>query len=147
MLEEVSNDVIGPLAMGVAIPLINLTVQSIGAFAFPFIRDAVEQSSVVLKSAFSREIDLNRIPSDLDIDPEFANLDILLRTSSALQNTQYEQSVRKLQEGIEKSLRQQENLKKQLKETVDMENNLLKTLEEQRNKGLSLNAMIKSYEL
>lgn len=146
VLEAVSNDVIGPLAMGVAVPLINLTMQSISAFAFPFIRDAVEQSNVVFKSAFQNIGDDSDLPNKSDIDPEFAHLDFLLRTSSALQKKQYEQSLRKLKENIEKSIRQQESLQSQLQESIKLEQQLLRIVLEQKTKGDQLTAQIRVYE-
>eukprot|EP00597_Dinobryon_sp_UTEXLB2267_P002153 CAMPEP_0170061820 /NCGR_PEP_ID=MMETSP0019_2-20121128/3254_1 /TAXON_ID=98059 /ORGANISM="Dinobryon sp., Strain UTEXLB2267" /LENGTH=405 /DNA_ID=CAMNT_0010267765 /DNA_START=914 /DNA_END=2131 /DNA_ORIENTATION=- len=146
VLEAVSNDVIGPLAMGVAVPLINLTMQSISAFAFPFIRDAVEQSNVVFKSAFQKSSVEGIVPNSTDIDPEFAHLDFLLRTSSALQKKQYEQSLRSLKENIEKSIRQQESLQSQLQESLNLEQYLLRTVQEQQIKGDQLTAQIRVYE-
>ena len=146
VLEEVSNDVIAPLTMGVALPLLNLTVQSISSFAFPFIRDAFEQSSVVLKSAFQQDNSLLNDDLKSEMDPEFAHLDFVMRTSNALQKTQYEQSKRSIKEGIEKNLRLQESLEQQLKEAIDREKELLRTLVEQKRQEADLTSQIDSYE-
>ena len=104
VLEEVGNDVIKPLAFGVALPLINLTFQSIGSFAVPFLKNAYEQSEVVLKAV-------------LDNEDNDGNNDILSRTSSALQSKQYEQTIRKLDQNINKGKSSIINLNIQLEET------------------------------
>ena len=55
LLEEVGTEIMMPLAMEVAVPLINLTVKSIGSFAMPYIRDAYEQSIAIFQAAFDNE--------------------------------------------------------------------------------------------
>lgn len=55
VIGEVGSEVVVPLAMEVAVPLINLTMKSISSFAFPFIRDAFEQSTVLLRAALNTE--------------------------------------------------------------------------------------------
>lgn len=145
VLEEVSNDVIAPLAMGVAVPLLNLTVQSISSFAFPFIRDAMEQSSAVLKSAFQQDNGDDLTTQNSDVDPEFAHLNFVMRTSSALKKTQYEQTKRKIKENIEKSLKQQEVLEQQVQEAIAKEKVLLSTLSEQKKTEAELSSRINNY--
>lgn len=146
VLEEVSSDVIAPLAMGVAVPLLNLTVQSISSFAFPFIRDAMEQSSVVLKSAFQQDNGDDLMTSqNSEVDPEFAYLNFMMRTSSALKKTQYEQSKRKIKENIEKNLKQQEVLDQQLQEAIAKEKELISTLSAQKKTEAELSARINNY--
>eukprot|EP01035_Chromulina_nebulosa_P026048 gene26048-34047_t len=130
VLEEVSNDVIAPLAMGVAVPLLNLTVQSISSFAFPFIRDAMEQSSVVLKSAFQQDNGDDLTTQNSDVDPEFAHLNF---------------TKRKIKENIEKSLNQQEVLEQQVQEAIAKEKELLSTLSEQKKTEAELSSRINNY--
>jgi len=139
VLEEVSNDVIAPLAMGIAVPLLNLTVQSISSFAFPFIRDAMEQSSVVLKSAFQQD------NSDELMASQNLEADFVIRTSSALKKTQYEQTKRKIKENIEKNLQQQEIMEHQLEEAKVKEKELLLTLTEQKKTEAELSSRISNY--
>lgn len=146
VLEEVSNDVIAPLAMGVAVPLLNLTVQSISSFAFPFIRDAMEQSSVVLKSAFQQDNSDDLTASqNSEVDPEYAHLNFVMRTSSALKKTQYEQTKRKIKENIEKNLQQQEVMEQQLEEAIVKEKELLLTLSDQKRTEAELSSRISNY--
>eukprot|EP01040_Poterioochromonas_malhamensis_P010611 gene10611-11553_t len=49
LLEQVGTEVLQPLTTGVAIPLVNLTVQTISSTAVPLIQDLFEQSASALK--------------------------------------------------------------------------------------------------
>eukprot|EP01035_Chromulina_nebulosa_P021659 gene21659-28027_t len=48
-IEDVGNGLIIPLAMEVAVPLINMSVQAIGSIAVPLIKDTFEQSNAIFK--------------------------------------------------------------------------------------------------
>lgn len=98
VLEEVGTEVIKPLAMDVAVPLINMTMQSIGSFAFPFFKDAFEQSSAVFQAAFGSSDDSNNVGiSSLD------SLSTLNKASLALEKKTYEQKIRQLTEKLSKT--------------------------------------------
>jgi len=58
-----------PLAMEVAVPLINLTVKSIGSFAMPYLRDAYEQSVAIFQAAFDNDKKNEQNPT-IDEDEE-----------------------------------------------------------------------------
>ena len=54
-LEGVGNDFIKPLAMDIAVPLLNLTFRSVKSIAFPFLRDVFEQSSAVVMATMNAD--------------------------------------------------------------------------------------------
>ena len=90
VLEEVGNDILKPLAMEVAVPLLNLTMRSIGSFAIPFLRDVFEQSAAVAKAAIA----------DDEANDSFE--DAFTRAVSAFEKTSYNQHVRRLNSDLAK---------------------------------------------
>ena len=101
VVEEVGAEVLVPLARDVAMPLINMTVKSIGSFAIPFFRDAFEQSSAALQAAFTK----NNL--DNDDDDDGLNLyDAVTRASAALEKKGYQQKLRRSNEQIDSCAKQ-----------------------------------------
>ena len=49
ILEEVGSKVLKPLAVEVALPLLNYTLRGIGNFAIPFLKDTMETSNTVIQ--------------------------------------------------------------------------------------------------
>ena len=105
-LEDYGSEVVIPLARDVAVPLINITVQSIGSFAKPFFRDAFEQSTAVYNAAF-RDGTINEatalgestVYSD-EVQAVLDKLDIFTRTSLAIEKTSYDQKLRSIRENM-----------------------------------------------
>jgi len=97
VVEEVGAEVLVPLARDVAMPLINMTVKSIGSFAIPFFRDAFEQSSAALQAAFTK----NNLDDDDDDDDGLNLYDAVTRASAALEKKAYQQKLRRSNEQID----------------------------------------------
>lgn len=87
-LEQVSSGVLEPLAVGVALPLLNFTIRSIGRVALPIFQDTLEQSVIVLKTALDLESQSSIAGDD----------DIMQRTSQALERTRVNQRLRRMTE-------------------------------------------------
>jgi len=81
-IEDVGNGLIIPLAMEVAIPLINMSVQAIGSIAVPLIKDTFEQSNAIFKGVFNNNNDETQ-------------LNIFDRAKIALDRKVYEQQMKK----------------------------------------------------
>ncbi len=99
VLEEVGTEVIRPLAMEVAVPLINMTVQSIGNIAIPFFRDAIEQSTAVFQAAFNEEYS-DTVALNIDGLP----INAFERASIALEKKTLEQKIRGYNEKLSKTI-------------------------------------------
>eukprot|EP01041_Mallomonas_annulata_P001602 gene1602-3094_t len=96
VMREVGSEIVYPLTMDVAVPLINMTFKSIGAVAIPFFRDAFEQSSAIF-SAATKEIETGDDESGFDYISKAAQ--------NAVQARQYvgaKQNVRRAQEQLDK---------------------------------------------
>jgi hypothetical protein len=139
VLEEVSNDVLRPLAMGVAIPLLNLTVKTIGSFAIPFLRDAMEQGNVVFKAA----MDSYDTPQSSQIAPQ---PDFIARTATAIKNKKYEQNIRKTNESLVKSELAIVSIRREMLETIVSERELSAAVEQQEIDEKVLLSSISVYE-
>jgi len=100
VVEEVGAEVLVPLARDVAMPLINMTVKSIGSFAIPFFRDAFEQSSAALQAAFTKD-SKNNLDDDDDDDDGLNLFDAVTRASAALEKKSYQQKLRRSMEQID----------------------------------------------
>lgn len=83
-----SSGVLEPLAVGVALPLLNFTLRSIGRVALPMLQDTFEQSAVFLKTV----LDLESQSMIADDD------DIMQRTAQALERTRVTQRLRRMTE-------------------------------------------------
>lgn len=99
VLEEVGTEVIKPLAMEVAVPLINMTVQSIGNIAIPFFRDAIEQSTAVFQAAFNEEYS-----DTAALNFEGLPINAFERASIALEKKTLEQKIRSYNEKLSKTI-------------------------------------------
>ena len=91
VLEDVGNDLIKPLAMDVAVPLINFTVNSITSFALPMIKNMYEQYEAVVKAAAASP------GNDIDND---SFEDMVQRALNAMEVTIHNQTRRKLEEQL-----------------------------------------------
>lgn len=85
VLEEIGTGVLTPIAVGIALPLLNLTFRSISSVTKPIFRDAVEQSNVVIQTAF----DKNGSPYD-----------IVTRTAHAWELKRTEQSIARMRDSV-----------------------------------------------
>lgn len=109
VLEEVGTEIIKPLAMGVAVPLINLTVQSIGSIARPLIFDAFEQSNAVFLAIEESEEDVR------------AQTNFFERAGVALERTAFSQRSRKLKSDIDATTQELVETSEKLNETLTKE--------------------------
>jgi curved DNA-binding protein CbpA len=98
---EIGNDVILPFAKDVALPLLNFTINSIGTFAKPLLRNAYESTTAVLDAVNSED------------ETELA-LDVFTRAGMAYERTSFDQKIRGLKEQIERTSSQLESTKKDL---------------------------------
>lgn len=142
IIGEVGNEVIRPLAMDVAIPLLNLTMQSIGSFAVPLFRDAFEQSSVAFQAAFDSNStftfeDMYDMEAELNGESftsfsygDDPTASALARARQALEKKKYEQTLRSLNAKLERNKKNMEFAFKQLNETLSSENILRESLDE-----------------
>jgi curved DNA-binding protein CbpA len=118
-LDQLGSNVIKPLAMDVAVPLINLTVRSIGSVAVPFFRDAFEQSSAVFKAAFGE--------GEVNLDEDS---DILTRAANAAYKTSMEQKIRRTNESMSSSKSRLETVTADLDAAVKVQGQLRSSLAE-----------------
>lgn len=147
-IEEVGTEVIKPLAMEVAVPLINMTVQSIGTFAVPFIRDAFDQSSAVFQAVIGTssstnetmsenllspgtQVDIIKDGDNVLLDSDLFEFDMLTRASLALEKTTQEQNIRRLQGKVASTDEILKSTSLQLEEAYAMESDLMNTLKAQ----------------
>lgn len=127
VLEEVGTEVLQPLTMGVALPLLNITVRSIGGVAVPLVRDALEQSSTVLRAALS-------VDESVKIDNIFS------RAGIALELKRNEQRLRRIKEEIESVQRMLHRQQEQLHKSKNILQNLQGTLDGLINQDQGLQA-------
>ncbi len=92
LLEQVGTEVLQPLTTGVAIPLVNLTVQTISSTAVPLIQDLFEQSASALKALLDVEATMTSEQREAEENP-FGS--IFARTSFAFNLKRFEQAVKK----------------------------------------------------
>ena len=119
---QLSRDVFKPLAMEVAMPLINMTMRGISRLAVPFFKDAYEQSSAVYQATFD----------ELDDDEEASSslLDVFERAASAAARKSMEQRIRRTKEGIENTANRLEVTSIQMFEADDEEQSLRSSIVE-----------------
>lgn len=101
LIGEIGNDVFLPLAKDVALPLLNFTINSIGYFAGPILRNAYESTTAVFEAVNSEEETMKA-------------LDIFSRAGLAIERTSYDQKIRKLNDQIERMNRQLEHARTDL---------------------------------
>ena len=65
IMREVGNEIVVPLTMDVAVPLLNMTFNVIGSVAVPFFRNVFEQSSAIIAAA-TQETDVNNNDNNMD---------------------------------------------------------------------------------
>lgn len=112
VVEQLGRDVIKPLAMEVAMPLINMTMRGISKVALPFFKDAVEQSTAVYQATFD----------ETDQEEEATNLyDVFERAAAAAGRTAMEQRIRRTKEGIDNTATRLETTSSQLFDVDDEE--------------------------
>ena len=117
VVEQLGRDVIKPLAMEVAMPLINMTMRGISKVALPFFKDAVEQSTAVYQATFDES----------GYEEEATNLyDVFERAAAAAGRTAMEQRIRRTKEGIDNTATRLETTSAQLFD-VDDEEQALRT--------------------
>lgn len=88
-LESIGTDILVPLTMEIAVPLINHTANAIGSFAMPIIMDAFEQSN----AAFRAVTEAKSISDDV-FNP-------LTRAAIAFERKRFEQQISKYQSLLE----------------------------------------------
>jgi len=125
VLEEVGTEVMVPLARDVAMPLINMTVKSIGSFAIPFFRDAFESSSAVLQAAFNKN---DNIYDDDNDDDNLNIYDVVTRASAALEKKTYQQKLRRSKEQLESCSKQLNDSMTQLQKAKKEDDDMLEQL-------------------
>ena len=119
VVEQLGRDVFKPLAMEVAMPLINMTVRSIGKLAVPFFKDAVEQSTEAYRATFEGSYE----------EEEVRNMfDVFERAAAAAARKSMEQRIRRTKEGIEGATERLEATSTQLWEVDDEEQTLRKNV-------------------
>ena len=128
VLEEVGTEVIKPLAMDVAVPLINMTVQSIGNIAIPFFRDAIEQSTTVFQAAFNEEYS-DTIALNIDGLP----INAFERAGIALEKKTLEQKIRSHNEKLTKTVAAIDETTQQLQKQLIIEADSLEKLQKLKN--------------
>ena len=133
MFEEVSNDIIKPLTFDVAIPLINITIQSIGSLAVPLFREAFEQSSIILKAVSTVET----------VEEDGTQADVISRAMQAIDKARYEQKLKRLNENLLQSNRQMESSKAELPKTISEQSNLMNAYSELETKSADLENELK----
>lgn len=126
VLEEVGTEVMVPLARDVAMPLINMTVNSIGSFAIPFFRDAFESSSAVFQAAFNKN-DKN-YDDDEDDDDSLNIYDVVTRASAALEKKAYQKKLRLNREQLESVSKQLSDSTIQLEKAIKEDDEMLDQL-------------------
>lgn len=129
VLGDVGTGVIVPLAMDVAVPLINMTAQAVANWAFPLLKDGFEQSSTFFSAAVQ--------DSKESIDSEF---DLFTRAKIAVDRKSFEQRIKK-QAGLIASLNKELGIKEsELKVLAEATNVTQSTLFSYRNQHLATNS-------
>jgi len=144
LLEEVGTEIMMPLAMEVAVPLINLTVKSIGSFAMPYLRDAYEQSVAIFQAAFDNDKNEQKITIDEeneDNEDDFG-LDYFSKaTKNAIAARDLigtEQKIRRLTEQLDKIASDKIKVSKQIEEAMIQQDRIEIEVQEKINISLSL---------
>ena len=119
---QLGRDVFKPLAMEVAMPLINMTMRGISRLAVPFFKDAYEQSSAVYQATFDESGDVDEASGSL--------LDVFERAASAAARKSMEQRIRRTKEGIESTANRLEATSTQMFEADDEEQSLRSSIVE-----------------
>ena len=112
---QLGRDVFKPLAMEVAMPLINMTMRGISRLAVPFFKDAYEQSSAVYQATFDETND------DDEATGSYSVLDVFERAAGAAARKSMEQRIRRTKEGIESTANRLEATSTQMFEADDEE--------------------------
>ena len=137
VLGEVGSEIVIPLAMDVAVPLLNITMSSIKSFAFPYINDLYQQSVAVINTFINTTIS-NEKAENIHIDSvanmkstttgqsAFPDINLITKaTKKAMEARELvwlEQQNRIFEEKLNKTNRDIEKVSRQLVQAIEIKN-------------------------